>query len=251
MNVSKYVVQGLGIVALGLAAPAAAEPILLDSGSIGNSYSLTFDGFVNGGPSIDGVGSALSLTLTGVQHGTYTFDYNLTNTGATGDSVRARVSSFAFNTNPHIVSASGTGTYGFTNRRSNYPNGIGKVDVCFQAKRTGSCAGGGSGGVFDGDSGTGTLSLNFGTAPSTLKLDDFFVRYQAISGVNGVTSASGRRTFVTSSGGGSSGGGSSGGTPVPEPGMMLLFGLAVVGLVFGTRRPRSQKAEAKGRLTYA
>ena len=233
----------LAIVGIAAAAPAAAEPILLDAGSIGESFTITFDGFVDGGPSIDGLGSELTLTLTGIENGVYTFDYTMTNTGADGDGIGSRVSGFAFNTDPDIDSATSTGTYGYTNTDSNYPNGIGTVDVCFQSRRTGSCAGGGSGGVFDGDSGSGTLSLGFGgTAPASLTLDDFFVRYQSISGVDGVGSASGRQTSTS--------GGTTSGTDVPEPGMMLLFGLAVLGLAIGTRR-RRPLAATPARLAYA
>ena len=243
MNLKRLFLKALAIVGVATAAPAAAEPILLDAGSVGESFTITFDGFVDGGPSIDGLGSELTLTLTGIENGVYTFDYTMTNTGADGDGIDSRVAGFAFNTDPDIDSATSTGTYGYTNTDSNYPNGIGTVDVCFQAQRTGSCAGGGSGGVYDGDSGSGTLSLSFSpTAPTQLTLDDFFVRYQSISGVDGVGSASGRQTSTS--------GGTTSGTDVPEPGMMLLFGLAVLGLAIGTRR-RRPLAAAPARLAYA
>ena len=243
MNLKRLFFRALAIVGVAIAAPAAAEPILLDAGSVGESFTITFDGFVDGGPSIDGLGSELTLTLTGIENGVYTFDYTMTNTGADGDRIDSRVAGFAFNTDPDIDSATSTGTYGYTNTDSNYPNGIGTVDVCFQAQRTGSCAGGGSGGVYDGDSGSGTLSLSFSpTAPTQLTLDDFFVRYQSISGVDGVGSASGRQTSTS--------GGTTSGTDVPEPGMMLLFGLAVLGLAIGTRR-RRPLAAAPARLAYA
>ena len=248
MNLKRLFVNALAAIGLTAAAPAVAEPILLDADSVGESFTISFDGFVDGGPSIDGLGSELTLTLTGVEHGTYTFDYALTNVGAGGDHINSRVSGFAFNTDPDIDSASSTGTYGYTNTSSNYPNGIGTVDVCFQARRTGSCAGGGSGGVFENDTGSGTLSLNFGTAPAALTLDDFFVRYQSISGIDGVTSASGRQTSTTS-GANTTSGGTTSGTDVPEPGMMLLFALAVLGLAIGTRPRRVQPSPAG--LAYA
>ena len=226
MNLVKTAALGAALT-LGLAAasPAMAEPILFDADEIGEDYTITFDGFVDGGPSLDGLSSQLVLTLTSILNGVYNFDYSLTNTGATDDSVSSRVSGFAFNTDPEIDGASSTGTYNFTNLDSNFPNGIGRVDVCFLGQRTGSCAGGGSGGVFDGETGSGTLSLDFGaTAPLALTLDDFFVRYQSITGLGDITSASGRQ--ITSS---------SGGTEVPAPGMAGLLGLAVLG-AFGLRR---------------
>jgi MYXO-CTERM domain-containing protein len=155
------------------------------------------------------------------------FDYAMRNTAVTTDSVSSRIAGFAFNTDPDIDAATSTGTYAFTNTNANFPNGIGQVDVCFQGAMTGSCAGGGSGGVFDGVTGAGTLALAFGTAPAQLTLDDFFVRYQSISGLGHVTSASGRQTSSSSSGG----------TDVPAPGMLAIFGLALLALV-GIKRRR-------------
>jgi hypothetical protein len=222
-------------IGIGAASPALAEPILLDAGSVGESYTISFDGFVDSGPSLDGLSSQLQLTLTSIVNGIYNFDYSMTNTGATDDSVSSRVSSFAFNTDPAIVGAQSTGTFGFTTLDSNYPNGIGTVDVCFKGASTGSCAGGGSGGVFDGESGTGSLSLDFGAAIASVTLDDFFVRYQSIEGIPGVTSASGRQTASSSS--------TSGGTDVPAPGMLLLFGMALAAL-FGIR-PRKTGRSAR------
>lgn len=240
VNIKRFITGALAMVGLAFAAPAVAEPILLDADAIGDSFTINFDGFVDGGPSIDGLSSSLTLTLTGIESGVYTFDYSITNTGAAGDGIGSRVSGFAFNTDPDIDAASSTGTYAYTNTNSNYPNGIGTVDVCFQARRTGSCAGGGSGGVFDGSTGSGTLSLSFGTAPSELTLDDFFVRYQSISGVDGVTSASGRQVTSTSS---------SSGVNVPEPNMLLLFALATLALAFGARRRKPVMAPAQ--VAYA
>ena len=72
MNLKRLFLKALAIVGVATAAPAAAEPILLDAGSVGESFTITFDGFVDGGPSIDGLGSELTLTLTGIENGVYT-----------------------------------------------------------------------------------------------------------------------------------------------------------------------------------
>jgi hypothetical protein len=212
-------------VGITMSAPAMAEPIYLDSSSIGEVHSITFDGFVDGGSSLTGLSSQLTLTLSSIVNGVYNFNYALTNTGSTSDSISSRVSGFAFNTDPEIVGAASTGTYSFTQLDGSYPNGVGRVDVCFKGADTGSCAGGGSGGVFDGQSGTGTLSLDFGGAIAGLTLDDFFVRYQSIDGILGVTSASGRQT-------------SSGGSEVPAPNMLLLFGMAALAILFTRSRKK-------------
>lgn len=231
-------------VGLSFAAPAAAEPIMLDDSSVGESYTINFDGFVDGGSSLEGLGGQLNLTLQSIVDGVYTFAYSITNTGSTTDSVTSRLSGFAFNTDPDITAASSDGDFAFTSVSGNYPNGIGTVDVCFKGAKTGSCSGGGSGGVFDGATGTGTLTLAFATAPTTLTLDDFFVRYQSITGIDGVGSASGRQTSTTTSTGTSTGTSTtttttttSGGTEVPAPGMLAIFAMALMAL-FGFNRRR-------------
>ncbi|MFA7586452.1 MAG: cistern family PEP-CTERM protein, partial [Novosphingobium sp.] len=124
---------------------------------------------------------------------------------------------------------SATGAFSFATLNSTYPNGIGAIDVCFKDARTGSCAGGGSGGLTIGQSGSGSFTLMFSQPVTSLTLSDFYVRYQSITGVNGVGSASGAGT-VTSTGG------STGGTDVPEPGMIGLLGGGLIALAMLRRR---------------
>lgn len=235
----------------GFATPAAAEPIMLSSANVGQSFTVFYNGFADG-TTIDNLSASATFTLTSATADTYSFDYLVNNT-TTGD-VGSRISSFAFNTNPDIISASSTGIYDYTVTDSNYPNGIGTVDVCFKAARTNSCAGN-SGGLTEGQSGSGTLSLSFHGPISSLTIDDFFVRYQSITGVDGISSASGMQiggstttggstggstTSGGSSGGTTTSGGTSGGTPVPEPGMLGLFGATLLGLGLMQRRRRRQ-----------
>lgn len=222
-------VAGLGLLA---STPAAAEPILLDTNEVGESFTIDFDGFVDGNVAVDGLGAQLTLTLSSIVGSVYNFAYSMTNTTDSG--VTSRVSGFAFDTDPAISSASSTGTYGNTVIGGKYPNQVGSVDVCFQGAKSKSCSGGGGGGVFNGDTGTGTLSLNFGSALSSLTLDDFYVRYQSVSGAGDITSASGRQVSTSTSSG----------NEVPEPNMMLLFGLAALMIFAGTRRRREVKPAA-------
>lgn len=236
MKTFKKLAAAISIFGAVMAAPALAEPIMLDSGDIGESFTVTYDGFADG-QTIDGLSAVTVFTLTGIDGATYTFDYSVTNTTDSG--VGSRISSFAFNTDPDISGAVSTGLFDNVVTDSNYPNGIGTVDVCFKAALTNSCAGN-SGGLLAGESGSGTLTLNFLTAPTSITLDDFFVRYQSVTGVDGVSSASGQQTSSSTSGG----------TPVPAPGGMLaLFALALFGFGFARRRPRV--APQHGELAYA
>ncbi|QDM40776.1 cistern family PEP-CTERM protein [Altererythrobacter sp. TH136] len=217
--IRKYAFVAASVLALS-AAPALADPITLDAGDVGTSFTLNYNGFADGAV-VDGLTASTSFTLKSVTDTSYSFDYTVANT--TSGDLSSRVSSFAFDTNPDISSATSTGTYNYTVLDSNYPNGIGNVDVCFKGGASNSCAGN-SGGVTTGDPGTGSLTLNFSDPISALTLDNFFVRYQSITGAGNITSASGA---VTSS---------SGGTPVPEPGMLVLFGIGAAAVAFGRRR---------------
>lgn len=212
--------------------PAHADAITLDSGDIGQSYSFSFDGF-SGGTTVQGLTSLATFTLTAISGSSYSFSYSLTN--STGAPLTSRLSGFGFNTDPNIVSASSTGAFSYTTLNSSYPNGIGAIDVCFKDASTGSCSGGGSGGLTAGSTGTGSFTLNFSQPVTSLTLSDFYVRYQSITGAGNITSASGAGTLTGSSGGGSTST-SSGGTSVPEPGMLGLFGAALIGVGLMRRR---------------
>ncbi len=219
----------LAAVAMFGASPALADPITLGAGDEGTTFSLDFDGENDSG-TVDGLTSSITFTLVSISPDgkTYNFTYDANNTSTTSTGT---LTGFAFNVDPDIASADSTGTFAFTNMDKNFPNGIGKVDVCFKAKKSGSCAGAGSAtqGLQTGDSGSGTLSLNFSDPTGSITLSDFFVRYQAVNGGDSATGS------VTSSTGGTPPT-SSGGTPVPEPGMLGLFGLGLVGIGLMRRR---------------
>jgi hypothetical protein len=230
MHLTRKLLAAGSLAVLALAStPAMADAITFDASDIGQAYTLGYDGFSNG-TTINGLTGSTTFTLTGISGNSYNFDYSVTNTSSAPIS-GSRISSFAFNTNPNIASASSTGAFAYTTLNSNYPNGIGNVDVCFKDASTGSCAGGGSGGLTLGQNGTGSFSLNFSQPVSSLTLSDFYVRYQSISGAGGITSASGAGSLTSS--------GSTSGGSVPEPGMLGLMagGLAAIALLRRRRHP--------------
>jgi len=241
MNFARTSVGLAAAAALLFAGPALADPITFSSANIGQSYTLGYNGFADG-TTIDGLTAQTSFTLTGISGNDYTFDYSVSNTSA--DPITAsRVSSFAFNADPNIASATSTGAFSYTTLASTYPNGIGTVDVCFKDAQTGSCAGGGSGGLLLGETGTGSFTLGFSQPVSSLTLSDFFVRYQSIDGTNNPPSSASGSGTVTST--------SSGGTSVPEPGMVGLFGLGLIGLAVMRRRRGRGHAAASFRPALA
>lgn len=214
----------LGAIALtasvAVAGPAFATAITLTDADIGSPIAYNYNGF-DGSGTIDGLTGSTTLTLTGVTNSTYTFGYQVNNTSS-DPILTSRISGFGFNTDPTLSGASSTGTYNIVGTDSNVPN-IGVVDVCFKGGGgTNSCAGGGGGGVNLGDTGSGSLTLDFGAALSSLDLSNFFVRYQSITGTNANTPGSAVGSVSTSS--------STGGTPVPAPGMLGLLAFALLGL---------------------
>ena len=248
MNLTAKLLPALAASLMFTATPALADAITLNSGDVGKSFSFNFNGIADS-MEIANLTSTATFTLTGSTSNSYTFNYSLSNT--TSDPLTSRVSSFAFNTDPTISNASSTGAFSYTTLNSSYPNGIGAIDVCFKDAATGSCAGGGSGGLLDGATGTGSLTLNFSQPLTSLTLSDFFVRYQSITGAGNVTSASGSGSLSSTTSGGTSGGTtsggtttSSGGTSVPEPGMVGLMGGALLLLAMRSRRRKVSFAAA-------
>ena len=224
------------------AAPALADAITLDSSKIGQSYTFSYNGFADS-TTVSGLTSSTTFTLTGISGSTYTFDYSVANT--TSSPLTSRVSSFGFNTDPNITGAASTGAFSYTTLNSSYPNGIGAIDVCFKDAKTGSCSGGGSGGLTTGQTGTGSFTLSFASPVTSLELSDFYVRYQSITGAGKITSASGAGTLTSSTSGGTTGGttgGSTSGGQVPEPGMLGLLGAALGGMALVRRRRKARLA---------
>ena len=218
------------------ASPALADAITFDASDVGVNYTLNYDGFSDA-TTVSGLSATTTFSLASIAGNTYTFNYSVANT-STAPITGSRVSGFAFNVDPTISGATSTGAFAYTTLNSSYPNGVGAVDLCFKDAGTGSCAGGGSGGLSQGTSGTGTFTLSFSQPVSAITLSDFFTRYQSITGAGNVTSASGRGTLSSTSGG----------TQVPEPGMLGLLGTVLIG---GAALHRRRQRRAVLRLATA
>jgi len=176
------------------------------------STGIQFNG-IGGNPVmvIPGLSSLLTLTYTGMTYlnnvSTFTFNYSIANQSSLSGS---RVSSFGFDVNSTIATASSTGTFDYAAKGVNYPVGFGTVNVCFWDGPTGTCTGNGNG-VTNGNTGNGTLTLTFNGLVNDITLSDFVDRYQGFD-YQGIQSAIGVSTGV------------------PEPGtwaiMILGFGMA-------------------------
>jgi len=208
--------------ALTYATEARAALITVNSGNIGSTFTVNFDGNV-GGSNVPGLTASALFKLTAFSGNSATFDITLTDTS----SVTSRVSSLGFDTTPDVASASSSGLFNIAVISGSYPNGFGSIDTCFKdGGGPGNCQGAGSGGVTNGNSGTFTVVLTFGSTLSSLGFDKFGVRYQSIDGVTAGTSGTGVGTV------------SSDPTPAPEPTTMVLLGTGLIGAALARRRAR-------------
>jgi hypothetical protein len=199
-----------------VATPATAA-VIINSSNVGYSFQVDYAGQVDGNaaPQVSALGT---FTFNGVTNNgqTYNFGYSFLNDSTT----TARLSGFAFNTNPNPTGAQVTGEFNNSYLSGNYPEGYSSVDVCF-TDGGGSCAGGGSGGFYQNNTGTGTFALSFAQVMQSVSFDSFVTRFQSISGVSGGTSGIGIGSVVQSGG------------PVaaPESGtwLMMMIGFGLVG----------------------
>lgn len=210
----------------GSAAPAA---VLINSSNVGYSFTTDYTGLVGSG-STNLVGGLSTFTFTGLSNNglTYNFNYSMTN----DSSVSSRLTSFGFDVDPNVSSASSTGYFASANLNNNYPAGVGTIDVCFEADSNGNCTGGPLG-LNANQTGTGTFALTFSQVMASVSLDSFVTRFQSINPtINGSSSGVGIGSVISSSGGGN---------PIvaPEPAtwMMLISGFLLIGGVM--RRNRS------------
>ena len=228
-----FIIASAALAGLAAAVPAQAALVLtptsasLGAGDVGSSFTINYNGNTNGtildGLTATGIFSLASVTNAGK---TFVFNYSIDNTSTLPVSA-SRISIFGFNTDPNITSASATGLFSGGLGSGNVPNGQPNVDVCFRAGGGGGgCTGGGGGGELIADTAaTGTFTLNFSNAPTTLALDNFYIRYQSLAtSANPAESASGLGTVVT------------GAVPEPATWGMMILGFGLVGASMRYRR---------------
>ena len=215
-----------GALAIGLTlgTPGSASAVVF--ATAGDSSTIDFTGFVDGSLDLD-LDADLTLTLISVTGSTdYNFSYSLEN-NSSGDDLLSRLTAFGFNVDPNFDDATVSGEFDQW-ASGNVPENLDDVEFC-ASDNTNNCSGGGSGGVFVGETGTGLLTLSFLVAPvGGIDLTNFYVRYQSLA--NGGSGA-GNGTPCTDCGGG-------GGNEVPEPATwaMMIMGFGGVGAMMRRRR---------------
>lgn len=211
-----------------MAVPAFGA-VIINSANTGYNFTVDYTGQVNGS-STSLLGGLSTFTFTGVSNNglTYNFGYSVTN----DSSVSSRLTAFGFDVAPDAASASSTGYFTSANLNNNFPEGVGKLDVCFEADSNGNCTGG-SGGLNQNQTGTGTFALTFAQVMQSVSLEEFTTRFQSINPtINGASSGVGIGAVVQG-----------GGDPIaaPEPGtwLMMLGGFGFIGFALRRRQGRA------------
>jgi hypothetical protein len=223
---------------LGVATPAAAvtslsTPISFTKADIGDGARLTFNTIIDG-KTFGGLGAQMVIHLVGVNPaGTaWTFSLDRINPIVTLPKASMRVSSFGFNIfedgKGSFSNASAKGDFASISFKQSPPQFKESFGICFAAtdlKKDQACNGGGNG-ISTGNTGSGSFVLNFTQAVSTVRLDNFFARFQSIENVpDAEKGASGVGVAILME-------------PIPEPGTwaMMIAGFGLVGASLRRRR---------------
>jgi len=214
-----------------------ATPWTVSGDETGAIVRLSFNGIIDGQVA-SGLGAQMVLRLAEVSADSrnWTFDIVRLSNMSEPAPMTSRVSTFGFNvfddTAATFRGAAASGSYPFVSLNASPPQLDDRFSVCFRSSSSGSCNGGASGGVWQDDEGQGRFSLNLSAAVGHVTLDNFFVRYQAISGVSGVANgSSGIGVAVLLE-------------PIPEPGtwVLLIAGFGLVGAAMRRRRAYSTQS---------
>ncbi len=216
-----------------MAAPAAAVVVpanaALFNGTIGQSVTRSYNGIVDGSV-LPGLTADITFTLLGISGNTWSFSAALNNNLGTVD---GRISSIGFSTDPNFTNAA-LGAGGPFNRvvtggDVNFPQSDTPIELCFaeaNGNSAGNCSGGG-GGVLANTSESQLFSLTFASAPTSVELSHFILRWQSLpNGGSGIGIGSDPGTVDPQ------------GVPEPASWAMLIAGFGLVG---ATMRRRSQR----------
>ena len=208
-----------------LSALASSQSSAILVSAVGDSFTINFDGLVDGLPQA-GLTSSAAFTLTDISSDgaggqNWAFDIALNNTSS-APITRSRVTVLAFNSASGIDTAQSSTAGLFTTVSSgNMQDGVrsaGNFDVCFTSHGPG-CTGYADDGIGFGGSALFSVVLNTDMPLNALDLTDFHVRYQAVLGT-----PYGRHGYGTVS-------------EVPVPASVWLMGSALLGLARIGRRP--------------
>lgn len=163
-----------------LASSQACAAVILTAANPGQMFQITYSGQVNGAPA-PAVSAVQNFTFTGVSNSGRT--YNFTQRTENTSTVNSRLRSYGFDVTSPVdpTSVTATGSLRFVGFNNNFPEGQGTREICFKATNNGQCTGGPDG-ILPGfaQAGTGTFALTFGSALTSIRLDNFVSRFQAI-----------------------------------------------------------------------
>lgn len=187
-----------------------------------------------------------SLTLSGFNTDTLTALVTLNNTSSLSTN---RLVSFGFGIDPNAISVSFSDpgdTTGMTNATLGNLPSMAAIEVC--AWGGSNCSGGGNGGILGGGSDTFTLTLKTGTItkgkgnnPDTYNYSNWGSSVDIAPIGFKYQTGSGSFEFTTSSSSSGTSGQSSSGNNIPEPGMLALLSVGLLGQALLIRQRRRQQ----------
>ncbi|GAB4305681.1 MAG: hypothetical protein Fur0025_47770 [Oscillatoriaceae cyanobacterium] len=168
---------------------------------LGKSFQVTFDGNVDR-TAVEGLSSLAKFTLTSFANKQAIFNIELSNTSDNG--LTSRTSALGFDiADATVTSASVVSGSLFTNAVLNdaFPNGFGKIEVCFINNANNCKGGGGTGnnsGVLTGQTGSFAAAITLSESAQKFAMSNFGVRYQSIDDGGELSGASGTGRGTTS-----------------------------------------------------
>ncbi len=227
----------LAVVALGSAAPAAAvsqvnTPVTFAYNELGSRYTINYSGYSAEvlRPYLT-ANQVVRLSAVSADKKSWTFQIVRYANTTTAPATQARLAGFGFDvTNAALSSATISNAGSFTNvvYNGSFPQINQNIEVCFSPGNN--CASAGNGGLNIGQSlTTGSFVLNFATALQSITLNNFTVRYNAITGTGTEPSGAGLvagNVFVE---------------VLPEPGTWVQL-IAGFGLIGAARRRQRRVA---------